>query len=236
MRINVPNILYAAGHPIRAIRYVLRRDTIPYETIARYLPSEPVIVEAGAYDGTNTVEMARFWPAATIHAFEPIPSAAEVVRGKLRQFGPRVRCHEIGLGGEDTQIEMHVSGDGSSVLCHSSSMLAPTEAQRREFPSISFHAKQLVTMRSLDSWAASEGVPKVDFMWLDMQGYEIEALAAAPRLLSTVSAIHMEVCNVQLYDGAPLYPEVKRRMASWGFAPTIEAFFRVSGNVLFLRR
>jgi len=79
-------------------------------------------------------------------------------------------------------------------------------------------------------------VPKVDFMWLDMQGYEIEALAAAPRLLSTVSAIHMEVCNVQLYDGAPLYPEVKRRMASWGFVPTIEAFFRVSGNVLFLRR
>jgi len=234
MRITVPNIAYAVGHPIRALRYVLHRDTIPYETIARYLPSEPVIVEAGAYDGTNTGEMARFWPTATIHAFEPIPSAAELVRGKIREFGARVRCHELGLGVQDTQIEMYVSGDGSSGSCQSSSMLAPTAAQFREFPNIAFGCRQLVTMRSLDSWAASEGVPKVDFMWLDMQGYEIQALAAAPRILSTVSAIHMEVCNVQLYDDAPLYPEVKRRMASWGFVPVIEAYFRVSGNVLFV--
>ncbi len=75
----------------------------------------------------------------------------------------------------------------------------------------------------------------IDFMWLDMQGYELQALAGAGGLLQGVSAIHMEVSNVQLYQGAPLYPEVQARMAAWGFVPVIEAFFRVAGNVLFVR-
>lgn len=236
MRVNLPNLRYAMAHPWRAVRYVLHRDSIAYEAIARHVPPEPVIVEAGAHDGTNTVEMARFWPTATIHAFEPIPSAASVVRAKVAPFGQRVRCHQLGLGAANAEIEMHVSGDGSSGSCQSSSMLAPTDAQLREFPGIRFGVRQRVTMTTLDAWAASAGVETVDFMWLDMQGYEMEALAGATRLLPRVSAIHMEVCNVRLYEGAPLYPEVRRRMAAHGFRPAIEAFFRVSGNVLFVRR
>jgi hypothetical protein len=54
-------------------------------------------------------------------------------------------------------------------------------------------------------------------------------------LLSRVNAIHMEVANIPLYEGAPLYPEVKRWMKKRGFAPVIEAVFRVGGNVLFTR-
>jgi len=132
-------------------------------------------------------------------------------------------------------MEMHVSGDGSAGACQSSSLLSPTNALMREFPAISFSARERIRVTSLDSWATQHGVADVDFMWLDMQGYELVALAGATQLLPKVAAIHMEVCNVQLYEGAPLYPTVKRAMAGWGFTPTIEAFFRVSGNVLFVR-
>ena len=90
-------------------------------------------------------------------------------------------------------------------------------------------------MRTIDSWAESNGVERVDFLWLDMQGYEIEAQSGASRILPSVAAIHMEVCNVELYERAPLYPAVKARLAAWGFRPLVEAIFRVSGNVLFIR-
>lgn len=236
MRVNLPNLLYAFAHPLRTLRYVRHRDTIAYADIGRFLPSGPVILEAGAHDGTNTVEMAEFWPQATIHAFEPIPSAAAAVTARIKPLGSRVQCHGIGLGPKDGEIEMHVSGDGTSGSCQSSSMLRPTAAQLREFPNIPFGLTQLVPMRTLESWAAAAGVSQIDFMWLDMQGYELAALEGAGRLLTSTSAIHMEVSNVRLYEGAPLYPEVKARMAAWGFVPTIEAFFRVSGNVLFVRR
>lgn len=235
MRVNRPNILYAIAHPIRALRYLRYRDLITYERIARCLPSDPLIIEAGAHDGTNTVEMASFWPQATIHAFEPVPSAAAEVCRKIDRFAGRVRCHELALGACESSMEMYVSGDGSAHACQSSSLLPPTDAQAREFPSIEFGKKCRVAMTSLDAWAASNSVPVVDFLWLDMQGYELEALAGARRLLPTVSAIHMEVCNVRLYEGAPLYPVVRRTMADYGFEPAVEAFFRVSGNVLFVR-
>ena len=58
MRINVPNLRYALAHPFRAARYVVHRDRISFDAIAKYLPEDPVIVEAGAHDGTTTVEMA----------------------------------------------------------------------------------------------------------------------------------------------------------------------------------
>jgi hypothetical protein len=113
MRITPANIRHAIAHPFRAIRYLCHRDVIAYSTIARYLPPNPVIVEAGAHDGTNTIEMAEFWPGATLHAFEPLPAAADVVDGKIRRFGSRVHCHRLGLGPCNGSIEMHVSGDGS---------------------------------------------------------------------------------------------------------------------------
>jgi hypothetical protein len=115
-------------------------------------------------------------------------------------------------------------------------MLPPTAEQLREFPDIAFGIKQVVPMRNLDSWVITTNVPRIDFLWLDMQGYELQALEGAVNVLKDVSAIHMEVSNIRLYEGAPLYPEVRARMADWGFIPTIEAFFRVSGNVLFVRR
>jgi FkbM family methyltransferase len=236
MRINLPNLVYSLAHPLRAARYVVYRDRIPYNAIATYLPANPVIVEAGAHDGSTTVEMASFWPQSTIHAFEPVSAAAIEVRRKVAEFGTRVQCHQLALGDADSFMDMYVSGDGSAGSCQSSSLLAPTDAQKCEFPAIPFGAKEKVRVISLDSWAAESGQDSVDFMWLDMQGYELVALAGARKVLPQVSAIHMEVSNVQLYEGASLYPAVRRAMADWGFEPVIEAFFRVSGNVLFARR
>ena len=63
----------------RALRrlksYIVKPEGgIPLYTIARYLPADPVIVEAGAHLGYDTLAMSRCWPRGHIHAFEPIPS------------------------------------------------------------------------------------------------------------------------------------------------------------------
>ena len=145
MRINVPNLRYALAHPFRAARYVVHRDRISFDAIAKYLPEDPVIVEAGGHDSSTTVEMASVWPKSTIHAFEPVSLAASEVRRKAAVFGERVQCHQLALGGADSFMEMHVSGDGSAGPCQSSSLLAPTDAQILEFPAIPFGAKEKST-------------------------------------------------------------------------------------------
>lgn len=88
----------------------------------------------------------------------------------------------------------------------------------------------------MDDWAREHGISRVDFLWLDMQGFEMRALEGTSSLLGTVSAIHMEVSRVPLYANAPLYPEILRFMARRGFQIRYEAVFRIGGNVLFTRK
>ena len=52
-------------------------------------------------------------------------------------------------------------------------------------------------------------VKNVDFLWLDMQGYELPALKSASKLLKNVKVIYAEACFVEAYK------KKKQEVASW---------------------
>lgn len=56
------------------------------ETLKQFLPGNPVIVEAGAFDGNDTAKMALQWPQGIIHAFEPLPEIYERLLKTLHNF------------------------------------------------------------------------------------------------------------------------------------------------------
>jgi hypothetical protein len=69
-----------------------------------------------------------------------------------------------------------------------------------------------------------------------MQGHEFAALRAAPRLVHTVSVIVMEVFLKELYEGAPLWPEVRGWLEARGFRIEAELLpWPDSGNVIAVR-
>ena len=234
MRITPANFFYAARNPCKAARYLRWRDVIPYDQISRYIPPNPVIVEAGASNGQNTAEMAEYWPGAQIHAFEPVPEARDALTARVSRYGNRVAVYPFALGKTAGEYDMHISGKGTARDSQSSSLLKPS-GHDFEYSFVSFTKIAKVSVVRLDEWAAKRGIPTVHFLWLDMQGFELEAMHGAENLLSRVRSIHMEVANISLYEGAPLYPEVKMWMKKRGFAPVIEAVFRIGGNVLFTR-
>jgi FkbM family methyltransferase len=235
MRLNLINVAYALAHPWVTLRYLRNRDFIPEERVARYLPPDPIILEAGAHNGVDTLRMASFWPSAKIYAFEPVPDAyAELLRRATKHPG-RIHCYPLGLGPKKGTMSMHISGDGSAGSCQSSSLLPPTQGHLLEYSFVSFGKRTEVEVSTIDDWARENRIDRVDFMRLDMQGYEIEALKGAGLTLECTTVIQLEVSNVQLYHGAPLYTEVEEWMAGRGFRPAIKAVFRVGGNVLFVR-
>jgi FkbM family methyltransferase len=229
------DIRYAIRYPLRAIRYLKSHDSISYETCAKYLPASPVIVEAGAYDGSNTRDFCRFWPQCQVYAFEPVPSAYDRMLIVAAEFPGSIHPQKMALGRRTETSEMHVSVTGQSGGEQSSSLLAPA-ATREEFPFVDFRNETIsVEVTRLDAWAAEKNVNRVDFLWLDLQGMELAALEGCGELLATVGAIHCEVQNVPLYAGAPLYPEVSNFLKRQGFRVGKEAVFRRGGNVLFVR-
>jgi FkbM family methyltransferase len=196
------------------------------------LPSAPVIVEAGAHGGGDTVRLARGWPRGHVHAFEPVPSLFERMSTRVRNRH-NVSCYPLALSDSVGSAEIFISSGASDA---SSSLLRPT-GHLVEHPQIDFNQVVDVPVTTLDAWAHEHGIDTVDFMWLDLQGGELAALRGASTLLVRVRVVYSEVSLKPMYQGGPLYPEFREWMAANGFSVVREKLpYQDMGNVVFARR
>lgn len=205
---------------------------IPKQLIQRYLPEGPVVIEAGAHIGVDTTEMSILWPNGVIYAFEPIPEIFGRLKANTRKM-KNVHCFPLALSDTTGTLKMFVSSGTSD---GSSSLLAPKE-HLVEHPDVLFQTTTQVQSTTLDDWIAVYRVARVDFLWLDVQGAELSVLKASPRILRSVRAIYTEVSLKEVYEGVPLYPELRGWLEEQGFrVERQELPWPDMGNVLFVRK
>jgi len=217
------------------VRYALpptRRERIAKRFIARFLPVAPVIVECGAHTGDDTVEMARLWPAGSIHAFEPVPHLFEELTKRMAAFS-NTQCYRLAVSGESGVKRMFISGGSSDA---SSSLLTPAD-HLQSHPDVTFNEDIDVPTTTFGEWARQTAVDVVDLFWLDMQGAEFPSMLGSPDLIGGARAIHTEVSTRETYKGVAQYTEVREWMESIGFRVAAEAIPPGwdMGNVLFVR-
>jgi FkbM family methyltransferase len=204
---------------------------ITKEYLKQFLPAAPIILEAGAHNGRDTLKLHATWPASTIYAFEPVPVLFTELQQRVANI-PAIHCYNLALSDNNGTAPFHVS---SGRITAASSLFKPT-GYWQEHPETTFTEIQMPT-QTLDSWATEQSVTKMDFMWLDMQGAELAVLKAAPRILATTSVILAEANLTERYANAPLYNELRMFLENNGFAVEREDFFKTTwGNVLFVRR
>lgn len=202
------------------------------QLIAQYLPDNPVIIEAGAHIGFDSAEMARYWKKGHLHCFEPVPHIYEQLLGNT-QYYKNINTYKLALGEQTGTSEIYVSKGAQNA---SSSLLAPKD-HLDIYPDITFEEKIEIQTINLDEWAQQNRIAKVDFMWLDLQGFELQVLRAAPQVLKLVTAIYTEVHTQETYVGVPLYMELKAFLEEAGFEVTHEDLsYQEGGNVLFVRK
>ncbi|MFK7949216.1 MAG: FkbM family methyltransferase [Saprospiraceae bacterium] len=209
------------------------KGTISKKKIAKYLPENPIIFEAGASNGIDSLELCKQFPKGHIHAFEPIPAVFAELKKRV-EGQQNISLYPIALDGKNGVTTMYLSGDSDDTRS-SSSLLKPKE-HINFHEHIPFEEELSVPVKTIDTWAAENGVTQIDFMWLDMQGNELTALKAAPNILKTVKVIYTEVSLIETYEEVPLYEDYKKWLVSQGFKVTIEALaWEDMGNVLFVR-
>jgi 2-O-methyltransferase len=203
---------------------------ITIRNILEVIPENPVIIEAGGHDGTNTVELSKI-PGATVYSFEPVPSVYDRLADRVKGH-KNVTAYNIALGSHATTAEMYISSGRNDA---SSSLSKPRDIAVFN-ADIKFTEKIKVRVETIDEWALQNKIAKVDFMWLDMQGHELEALKGAQSLLSSLSAIYTEVNLLSVYEGIPLYHEVWEWIRDFGFKiERIDFTWADQGEVLFVR-
>lgn len=204
------------------------------------LPENPIVVEAGAFDGGDTIKMATYWPNGIIYAFEPVPEIYERLCRNIQHL-PNVFSYQLAIGDKSGMVDFYLSSwIGTPTITSQSSSLLPPKEHLIYDAGVLFNRKITVPIATLDDWAEEHNITHVDFMWLDMQGSELHMLKACPKILKTVSAILTEIEFVEAYEGQYLFDDVKNWLESQGFEMVAVSKYVAEksawfGDVLFLR-
>jgi 2-O-methyltransferase len=184
---------------------------------ARFLPANPVILEAGSYHGETSLAMMKRWPSATVYGFEPVPELFEIVKKNTAAW-KNIHPSDLALSDKVGQAVFHLSAmEGQPDTSLGSGSLLEPSHHREGFPWVKFDKTITVTTTTIDEWAKANQVNRIDFIWLDIQGAEFAVLKAAPRIMKTVKVVVAEVEFLELYKGQGLYAEMRPWFEAQGF-------------------
>lgn len=206
--------------------------------IKDFLPPNPVVVEAGAFRGFDTVVMAECWPQGTIYAFEPVPQLFTQLQTKAANY-QNIICYQCALSDKNGQASFHLAQrpEKLGIPTQAGSLLKPKE--RLTWSEMQYSQEIIVPTITLDSWAQATRIDKLDFLWLDVQGYALPILQAMPTLLKTIQVIYVEVEFIEAYEGQACYQQVREWLEQQGFVVKAVDFVDQTswffGNVVFVR-
>ena len=211
----------------------VKNERISKVIFKKFLPTDPVIIDCGASDGSDSVELAKQFRKGKIHSFEPVDKLYQRLLQNTRDCD-NVTCYPVALADQNGTMDFYVSAGASE---GSSSLLEPME-HLKDHPDTFFNKRSSVPTKTLDKWAEENNIKKVDMLWLDMQGFELKMLRASCIILDSVSVIHTEVSTRETYKSVDQYNDYRIFLEEKGFKIYIEAIPAGwdMGNVLFVRK
>lgn len=171
-------------------------------------PLRTVVFDVGANVGQTIELLKRYLPTCDIHAFEPDPNAYRSLSERIRDFSD-VHPNAVAVGRVPGQMDLLQYS-----LSHMSSFLQPGESCWGEVVG-STH----VDVITLNDYALENDVRHVDLLRTDTQGYDLEVLKGAKRLLSKhrIQLVLMEVIDSDLYRDLPSLDAIYAFMTNRGF-------------------
>jgi FkbM family methyltransferase len=161
------------------------------------------IIDCGAYVGSWTRMIKDIFPSSKVLLIEANPEK-EINLQKVQSEYPQTVDYAISLLGAEnrTNMKFYKMEMGSSILAEQSNI--PRDIL-------------VLPMKTLDEIASEKGFLNADFIKIDVQGYEIEVIKGATKVLKNAELILLEVSFLQYNKDAPLFGEVVNFMNSLGF-------------------
>jgi FkbM family methyltransferase len=169
------------------------------------------VVDVGANRGQFALFAAGLWPQARIFAFEPLPEPYAVL-ARIAAGGRRIQAFRAAIRPRVARAQMHVMQPDDC-----SSLLAPTACQHAAFPETRSAGTSAVEIAPLDAFVGPGDLGAPALLKLDVQGFELAALAGCASLLDRFAAVYVECSFVPLYAGQPLADEVVEHLRAVGF-------------------
>lgn len=170
------------------------------------------VLDVGANTGQFAVASHVVFPRATIHSFEPLPSAVATLKRKTAHI-PGHQVYSCAVGDVDGRVVIHESPSSPS-----SSILNMTGAHIEAFPWTEGAVDVEVEIHRLDTLLPELALDGRVLLKIDVQGFGEQVLRGAPETLKRVDMVIVETSFVSLYEGETTFDEVYEIMSLAGMA------------------
>ncbi|MDQ4143471.1 MAG: FkbM family methyltransferase [Actinomycetota bacterium] len=167
-----------------------------------------IVFDVGANTGQTIRRVRDFFPEPVVHAFEPSEATFAVLQGRYGRT-PEVHLNRVALGSveEERPFFEHESSSMSSFL--PLGLDGWGAVQKSSF----------VPVTTIDAYCHRRGIDQIDLLKIDTQGFELEVLAGATRVLGEgrVTFVLLEVNFAPIYEGSPSFHDLSTVLFEHGF-------------------
>jgi len=170
---------------------------------------QPICFDVGANVGQTIRKLRRTFPNCQVHSFEP---ASDPFRAMQADYGSMAGVHLVNAGlGRAPEKRVLLQQSDSRL----NSYLEPGDDHWSE---VSDQAE--TTILTLDGYCADHDIARIDLLKIDTQGFELEVLGGAERMLEArnIELIYLELNCGDMYRTAPPLDEVLRYLRERNYA------------------
>ena len=179
---------------------------------------DPTIIEIGCHHGDHTLWFWEIFDSPRIFCFEPDPRAALLFKQKIGNR-PEVNLYEYAISDKDGEKTFYMSsGQESDILPggwdYSGSIRKPKN-HLKVHPWCKFEKKIIVKTKTLDTWCKEKEIDRIDFIWMDVQGAEIDVIRGGRNALISTRYLYTEYSNEELYEGQLSLKQLLKELADF---------------------
>jgi len=208
---------------------------IPFENlenevvfVGRLLVDEAIVFDVGANRGDYIFAFALSGKTKQIHAFEPIPELAV----QLKRMFPEANVHQLALSSSPGESVFRIPYINDRYFDTRGTLEHHEEDEQTHTKSIQ------VKLSTLDLFCAENGIEKLDFIKIDVEGHEWSVLKGAKATLEKFRPLCLVEIEQRHHIGVPI-SEITSWIEKLGYgvyfympiANRFEPFERFNGSV-----
>ena len=191
-------------------------DWEEFNLISRYVRPGDVVFDIGTNMGFYTIWMSRFVGAhGRIHSFEPDQRNFGRLQANIgiNKMGDRIRANNFAVSDIDGELRFTTGLDGENHISRSGEENVVT-----------------IPAKKLDSYVQEQGVDRIAYMKIDVEGFEYTVLKGADRLLSAkkIDILQLEI-NITLRHSNVTVDDLLQLLKRYGYTLCL---FDVQNGVL----
>lgn len=183
-RISVRGMNYMKGHTVGESGELWAMAHVQSQLKQHSPGAKPLLFDVGANKGYYAECLYRqFGDDMELRCFEPARQSCHNLTKTLETIAP-AQAVQIGFGKVDEEVTLHYNHEGSTIATLYPMMDLNNETNLVESESI--------VLRRIDSYCREEGIKRIDFLKIDVEGAEYDVLEGCGQMLKDGSIPYLQ--------------------------------------------